>query len=398
MKGTWMAAGSTIHETYTDDIDPKTGLKDFLSSFTKYFVKWTMILIILATCFSMAQADEPDAGQVSEGDLITYYYNVSNIGDVNLTDVIVIDDMVDPVYISGNANNDSWLNLSEVWLYKAVYKVTKADLKKDIVNIANVTAKDPCGKPVDDEDIEVVKTVVVNGEPIQYGQFCEAQKVSGTGFIDINTAIKDKSIALEYSNIMNGDGDIELIQEQAYSENADKLKRKIDSVNGGNESTLNLYESTNLVYSGETPLQGEKHLHSRAFDGGMGSELREVFAVQEMEAKEVSFFVQSLPYEPYNGWEKFQEGLESVGRDTGKMDQLMRTKENVSNPARLMGLENSNAFNGTWGTESNWNKIFYKKINAREMFTGKFEAEKLIKFHEYPLEDKSEERCNGIDC
>jgi hypothetical protein len=80
------------------------------------------------------------------------------------------------------------------------------------------------------------------------------------------------------------------------------------------------------------------------------------------------------------------------------MDELMKTKENVSNPARLMGLENTNAFNGTWGTESIWNKIFYKKINSREMFTGTFEAEKLIKFHQYPLEEETEERCKGIDC
>jgi hypothetical protein len=357
-----------------------------------------LILVLFASMSIIAEASEPVIEQAKEGDLITYYYNVSNNGNVSFKEVKVTDDKVVPIYISGDDNNDGWLNLSEVWIYKALYRVKPSDMVGDIINIAKATAMDPCGQPVADQDIEVVKTVIVNGEPIQYGQFCEAQKVSGTGFIDINTAIKDKSIALEYSNSMNGDGDIELIQEQAYSENADKLKRKIDSVNGGNESTLNLYESTNLVYSGETPLQGEKHLHSRAFDGGMGSELREVFAVQEMEAKEVSFFVQSLPYQPYNGWEKFQEGLESVGRDTGKMDQLMRTKENVSNPARLMGLENSNAFNGTWGTESNWNKIFYKDINSREIFSGRFEANKLIKFHEYPLEGKRESACKGIDC
>ena len=77
--------------------------------------------------------------------------------------------------------------------------------------------------------------------PVQYEQFCEAHKVSGTGIIDVSTSVIDKKIALEYFNTMNGDGDLELDQETAYSQNADKLKRNVSSVNGGNESALNLY-------------------------------------------------------------------------------------------------------------------------------------------------------------
>ena len=94
--------------------------------------------------------------------------------------------------------------------------------------------------------------------PVQYEQFCEAQKVSGTGVIDVSTSIVDKKIALEYFNNMAGDGDFELDQEHAYSQNSDKLKRSISSVNGGNESELNLYEKTKLTYAGETPLSGSQ--------------------------------------------------------------------------------------------------------------------------------------------
>ena len=72
--------------------------------------------------------------------------------------------------------------------------------------------------------------------PVQYEQFCENHKVSGTGIIDVSTSVIDKKIALEYFNTMNGDGDLELDQETAYSQNADKLKRNVSSVNGGNES------------------------------------------------------------------------------------------------------------------------------------------------------------------
>lgn len=68
--------------------------------------------------------------------------------------------------------------------------------------------------------------------PVQYEQFCESQKVSGSGIIDVSTSIIDKKIALEYYNTMAGDGDLELDSEHAYSQNAEKLKRNVSSVNG----------------------------------------------------------------------------------------------------------------------------------------------------------------------
>ena len=46
-------------------------------------------------------------------------------------------------------------------------------------------------------------------EPKQYERFCERQLVSGTGYIDVATSIVDKKIALEYYDMMSGDGAIE---------------------------------------------------------------------------------------------------------------------------------------------------------------------------------------------
>lgn len=396
---TWTAgARSIIHAKYLDVIDLKSGERKLLSYTKNNLARWAAMIILLSITLGMVEAEESATGQATEGDMITYYYNVSNIGNVNLTDVKVVDDKVVPIYVKGDANGDGWLNLSEVWLYKAIYKVTKADLTGDITNIAKATARDPCGKLVDDKDIEVVKTAGGNGESNQYGQFCEAQKISGTGIIDVSTSMYNKKIALEYYSTMNGQGDIELDQEHAYSENADKLKRNISSVNGGNESTLNLYENTKLVYSGVQPLQGEKYLQSKAFYGGIGAKVRETFSVQEMEKEEVSFFVQTMPYQPRDGLKNFRKGLEMADRDTEMVDKLMRTSEGIRNPAYLLGLETENTFNGTWGTDASWHKIFYKEINAHEMFEGNFEAEKQIKFHEYPVKDKRALACDGIDC
>jgi len=357
-----------------------------------------LALIILASTFPLADANETMAKQVKQGDLIIYNYSVKNIGEVNLTKVKVADNQIVPNYVSGDDNEDGWLNLSEVWIYKALYRVRQSDLVDDIINKANATARDPCGNPVNDTDIAIVKTATKDGEPIQYGQFCEAQKITGTGIIDAITSMRDRKIALEYHNTMNGDGDIELDQEQAYSEVSDKLKRSIESVNGGKESTLNLYENSRLTYSGNNPLQGEKYLHSESLYGGTGANVREAFSVQDMEKEEVSFFAQTMPYQPRDGLKNFRKGMKEAGRNITRVDELMKTKEGISNPAYLLGLQVKNTFNGTWGTDASWHKIFYKNIKAHEMFSGNFEVEKQIKFHQYPVKDKREMACNGIDC
>jgi hypothetical protein len=266
--------------------------------------------------------------------------------------------------------------------------------------------------------------------PVQYEQFCENQKVDGTGVVDVSTSIIDKNLALEYYNTATGDGDFELEQEQAYSQNADKLKRDLASMNGedahhggdrvvsdtstANDTTnaamndqreerkhrhddktnLNLYENTKMTYKGETPLVGGKFLHSKWFYGGIGASVQEMFAVNEMEKEQEAFFVSTAPYGKLDNHspDDFLAKLKHAGRDTKRVDRLMG-----NNPAHLVGIDTKNTFNGTWGTDAVWHKIFYKDIKAHEMFTGKFEAEKLLKFHEYPVGEKRV-ACAGIDC
>lgn len=235
--------------------------------------------------------------------------------------------------------------------------------------------------------------------PVQFEQFCENQKVSGTGVVDVSTSIIDKKIALEYYNTMAGDGDVELDQEHAYSQDADKLKRNVSSVNGGNQSGLNLFESTKLTYSGATPLTGGKYLHSKEFYGGIGANVQEMFSVNEMEKDETSFFASTTPYNPpCTTPENLINDLKNAGRDQTQVNTLMTTNEGVNVPSHLIGIETKNTFNGTWGTDATWHKIFYKDIKAHEMFTGKFEAEKTIKFHENPVPEKAHVPCEGIDC
>jgi hypothetical protein len=236
--------------------------------------------------------------------------------------------------------------------------------------------------------------------PVQYEQFCEAQKVSGTGIIDVSTSIIDKKIALEYYNTMAGDGDMELDSEHAYSQDADKLKRTVSSVNNSNESGFNLVETTKLTYAGETPLTGGKYLHSKAFYGGIGADVQEMFSVNEMEKDETAFFATTTPYQPQDNVspEDLIKKLKDAGRDTKEVERLMTASNGMYIPSHLIGLETKNSFNGTWGTDAKWHKIFYKDIKAHEMFTGTFEAEKTIKFHENPVPERIRAPCEGIDC
>jgi hypothetical protein len=258
--------------------------------------------------------------------------------------------------------------------------------------------------------------------PVQYVQFCEAKKVSGTGIVDASTSIVDKRIALEYYNTMAGNGDIELDQEQVYSQNADKLKRNVTSINGGNESNLNLFEKTKTIYSGKTPLTGEKYLHSKEFYGGIGANVQEMFSVTEMEKEGTSFFASTAPYNPvtpcdpttmfctgdypdyYREYypqyfppsttpETFIKDLKNAGRDQTKVAELMG-----SNPSHVIGIDTKNTFNGTWGTDASWHKIFYNDIKSHESYTGKYEVEKSLKFHENPVPENLQTECADIDC
>ena len=236
--------------------------------------------------------------------------------------------------------------------------------------------------------------------PTQYEQFCEDQKVSGTGVVDVSTSIVDKKIALEYYNTMAGDGDIELDQEHAYSQDADKLKRNVSSVNGGNQSALNLFESTKLTYSGQTPLTGGKYINSKEFYGGIGANVQEMYSVNQMEQDETGYFASTTPNQPQNGDtpENLIKDLKNAGRDTNAVSQLMTTNEGINVPSQVVGIDTKDTFNGTWGTDATWHKIFYKDIKAHEQFTGSFEAEKTIKFHENPVPENEQPPCAGIDC
>jgi len=98
------------------------------------------------TGIRIVKTNDTDGECVTLGDIITYTYNVSNDGNLNIADVEVTDNLVSPVtYVSGDTNLDNKLNPSEIWTYTGTYTVTQADIQEcgPIVNIARVNATDP---------------------------------------------------------------------------------------------------------------------------------------------------------------------------------------------------------------------------------------------------------------
>ncbi|MBN1323868.1 MAG: hypothetical protein JW986_07730 [Methanotrichaceae archaeon] len=201
-------------------------------------------------------------------------------------------------------------------------------------------------------------------EPCQGEEYVNTIRASGTGTVDIATSIVDKRIALEYYNVLYGTGDFEMDSQNQVSTSSGSIQGQIN----GSQAPLNLLDNTRMTFSGTTPLVGFKSIKSRAFYGGIGAEVQESFAVTEMERNATAFFASTAP---------------ASGAPTS---------------AHLVGVDSKNSFNGTWQTDASWHKIFYKDISTHESFTGVFEVEKLLKFHENPVSEPVVSPCASIDC
>ena len=90
---------------------------------------------------------QPDSLQVVSGGSASFALEVTNAGDVPLSDVVVADAECDaaPAYQSGDTNADGNLDLTETWTYTcSIANVGDTDFD----NIATADADDPNGDPV----------------------------------------------------------------------------------------------------------------------------------------------------------------------------------------------------------------------------------------------------------
>jgi hypothetical protein len=204
--------------------------------------------------------------------------------------------------------------------------------------------------------------------PLQYSQLCEAQKISGHGAGEVSISLLDYQLGLDYSSSLAGNGDFDIDQVHAYSQRAELLQRRIESINQTHNLSLNLFQNIKLTYLGTSPLVGANSLAS-----AIGGIVAEKFAVNRMNRDQTTFVAST--------------------KDSNNSITIQ-----ASNPVHLMGINTKNSFDGIWGTDSTWHEMLSKDVKSHEMFKGTFDIEKLIKFHESPVPEKEESTCEGVDC
>lgn len=95
-------------------------------------------------------ADLPTGPSIPVGNTVTWTYVVTNPGNVPLSNIVVTDNIagVNPVYVSGDTNEDGILQVGETWIYEA----TGVAVAGQYANIGTVVGTPPTGPNVTDND------------------------------------------------------------------------------------------------------------------------------------------------------------------------------------------------------------------------------------------------------
>jgi hypothetical protein len=196
-------------------------------------------------------------------------------------------------------------------------------------------------------------------EQAQSEDFYNRVRASGTGYFEVGSSVVDKRMGLEYYSFMYGDGHLEMDSKSAVSTKATNV---YGTLNGSNVP-LNLLEDVKMSYSGETPMVGMKYIHSNDFYGGIGAEVQEFFEVTEMERIQTTYFA-------------------STDAASQVSDPANASAIRSTSPAHLVGMDMASSFNGTWQSDYRWHKIFYKDMKEHQAFSGNFDVERTLRFHE----------------
>ncbi|GAB5375955.1 MAG: hypothetical protein AcusKO_24170 [Acuticoccus sp.] len=171
-------ASETFEVTYTatqDDIDTNGGGDGDIDNVATADSDQTAIVsdeaeVDLVQTPAIGIVKSADVASVdTAGDTIEYTYAVTNEGNVALANVTVEDDNATPGntgddffadYVSGDTDNDGFLDVDETWLFGETVSVTQAqiDAGADLTNIAVASANG--ARPAEDD-----ATVAVAGRP-----------------------------------------------------------------------------------------------------------------------------------------------------------------------------------------------------------------------------------------
>jgi hypothetical protein len=126
---------------------------------------------------------------------VTYDYKVTNIGQVPMIDVWVKDDKCSPVeYVSGDANSDSKLDMSESWTYRCTKTASKTETNTALAHGSysgwntydNAVATVVVGVPIVPPLIHLLKTADKYSLPAGGGQVTYSYAVTNPGIAPLS--------------------------------------------------------------------------------------------------------------------------------------------------------------------------------------------------------------------
>ena len=207
-----------------------------------------------------------DKGAVSATRPLTYTITVKNTGNVDLTDVVLTDEFAGgATLVSGDGNDDGVLQTNEVWIYKAVYQVTQADLNKGtaLVNVATVYTHQTGAQH------DSATTTIIQSPSLEIDKVVDKEVVSGkdmltytitvtnTGNVDLTGVVLTDEFAdgaILVSGDGNGDGVLQThevwVYKADYQVTQADLNKGTDLVNTATVDT----DQTNLMQDSATTI------------------------------------------------------------------------------------------------------------------------------------------------
>ncbi|WP_316821728.1 gliding motility-associated C-terminal domain-containing protein, partial [Pedobacter gandavensis] len=131
--------------------DPSTSVPNDPTKTTLPKVDPSQLKISIDLLKTYVLNDENGNGRVDVGETIDYKFTVTNTGQVNLMDVVLTDDFLPGVVVSGGPIKLLVPGQRDVNTFSARYRVTQEDLNKgQILNQASVKARDGIGRIAQD--------------------------------------------------------------------------------------------------------------------------------------------------------------------------------------------------------------------------------------------------------
>ncbi|MGB9929106.1 MAG: DUF7507 domain-containing protein [Methanosarcina sp.] len=202
----------------------------------------------------------PDGAVTKAGESITYQINVTNTGNINLTNISLNDTLITIPDLIESQNNNKVLEVGEIWTYTGNYTVTQKDLNINgngtgfIENIATVRCdqlepkKDSALVSIDQNPMHIIEktiTDVAGKGPLtnvtEAGDIITYQiNISNTGNVDFtNVTVTDSLITLEGpAESLNPDKVLQVGENWIYTGNYTVTQEDINS-NGNGTGLIN---------------------------------------------------------------------------------------------------------------------------------------------------------------